>query len=611
MKFFSWWVFFIVLCLGQPCSSTNYFEENPELNFIYVAQNNSATGTGDGSYENPYKNISLAISQINNNCATKPYLIKLSMGTYNESIVVKPFVAIVGGYSFRDDTKTWSIMSNLYAFKTTISSPTETSIKMNNNTMIKTLYVKGGTISGIKIENATNVFVKEAILSNENLNSNGIVIENSSATIGSENEDIRIMNFKNGIHSSVGSIVSIKGIIFQDNETSIISYDSKNTIKNINMWGQDTGVDAIRSEIIILRSKIEWAYIKGLSLLNSFSNIEYCTIRNCGLDRYGYGVFISGGTSEIKDSQIYKNNTGIYLENNNLSYISNCIIAKNTWGGIRSKITEFDDSFPYVLNTVIVGNDTFGIVPNQNIDDYFYRISHSRIQDRLVNSSGIMVHPGYTSTYPSFIDFSRDNFKIQSNSPLINYGLSPFEEDNSLRHKILKEDAYGTKRDRQNDLGEYVCNIGIHEFEPPSPTPTLTPTWTPAPTYTPTNTSPPILTPTNTPTPTETSTSTPLFTATPTPTQTFTPAPTDRGIPSFFTHEFGSINLNSNINKQKGNILKNSLFNNISLYERNFSPAIEINDLKKFRIRISGHAKDTNRNLNIIYVIIVYDKSSL
>ncbi len=202
---------------------------------------------------------------------------------------------------------------------------------------------------------------------------------------------------------------------------------------------------------------------------------------------------------------------GAYSEN---GYADKCIITNNTFYNNSVGINIQKTLSNYILNNIIYDEDT----------PYYGKVGSNILKNNLWYSPRGNTDKLSPFADPKFVNPSKNDFRISSDSPARNAGIYEIP--------LSEMDLDGNAR-----ICEGIVDIGAYEFttniEPtPIPTPTSTPTLEPTPTPSPTST--PTLKPTPSPSPTSTPTLKPTPTPSPTSTPTLesTPAPTPTSIPT-------------------------------------------------------------------------------
>lgn len=258
-------------------------------------------------------------------------------------------------------------------------------------------------------------------------------------------------------------------------------------------------------------------------------------LRNTGMDSTSSGgiLYITLSTGEISNNLIAHNRAwrvsypegglggGVLLSNSD-PLVANNIIEYNSTredssnlgfgGGLRIRGSPISK----VVNNIIRNNDSNPNVKNvdflNSVPLAAYNNNWENFVDEIVY---IQSNPGVFVDSKGNIDadpmFDVDGISLLLGSPNIDSGTS---------NGAPSIDYFGNPRPSGSGY-----DIGLHEYQFPTPTPTLTPTPIPTdtPTLVPTDTPTPI--PTDTPTPLPTDTPTPLPTDTPTPDPTSTPTP--------------------------------------------------------------------------------------
>ncbi len=214
---------------------------------------------------------------------------------------------------------------------------------------------------------------------------------------------------------------------------------------------------------------------------------------------------------------------GAYSEN---GYADNCTISNNTFYNNSVGINIQKTLSNNIINNIVYDEDT----------PYYGKVGSNILKNNLWYSPHGNTDKLSPFADPKFVNPSKNDFRISSDSPARNAGI------HEIPLALSEMDLDGNAR-----IYEEIVDIGAYEFttnieptsiptiEPtPIPTPTLKPTPTPTPTSnptleptpTPTPTSSPTLEPTPTPTPTSSPTLKPTPTPTPTSSPTLKPTPT-------------------------------------------------------------------------------------
>ena len=172
---------------------------------------------------------------------------------------------------------------------------------------------------------------------------------------------------------------------------------------------------------------------------------------------------------------------GAYSEN---GYADNCIISNNTFYNNNVGINIQKTLSNYIFNNIVYDKDTL----------YYGKVGSNILKNNLWYSPRGNTNNLSPFADPKFINPSKNDFRISSDSPARNSGIC------EIPIALSEMDLDGNPR-----ICEGIVDIGTYEFTTniqPTPIPTPTPSPTLEPTPTPTPTPSPTLKPTPIPTPT-------------------------------------------------------------------------------------------------------------
>ena len=206
--------------------------------------------------------------------------------------------------------------------------------------------------------------------------------------------------------------------------------------------------------------------------LQDYSSV---TIRNCNLYEFKstgrggpiscYNSILSIENTIISDNYCYASGSAVYGYFSDVT-ITNCIISNNHTEG--SNIVDNSGSEIDLINCTIVHNTSdgygdneigAGLIVNCIIwDNPLFEVNGEPI---VLNS---LIQGGYAGAIdedPCFVDQENGNYYLQPESPCIDAGLNPGEDEDI---QIPQEDI-----DRvQRPVGDY-CDIGAYEYDPDLP----------------------------------------------------------------------------------------------------------------------------------------------
>lgn len=165
-------------------------------------------------------------------------------------------------------------------------------------------------------------------------------------------------------------------------------------------------------------------------LINSggTASISYCNISNAY-----YGVRCLGGLTSFTNNTVTNNNTGLQIENTNISQITNSTISNNSYNGITAINAEFNFSNNYVRdnsstgiycydgtsltirNNSITGNSQYGVFVNYNSEGF---IAYSSSYTNLITGNRYGVYSNLSSTaYLNYNCLYNNNKNSTTSSP--------------------------------------------------------------------------------------------------------------------------------------------------------------------------------------------------
>ena len=314
-----------------------------------------ATSGGD------FTTITAALASITDASSTKPYVIKVMPGIYNESITMKPYVDVVG--SGRENTK---ITSSAVRENTQIISNAVTVIGANNST-IENIWVDlfgdpGWGVRPIAILNDNTAMkinnVKITVVTNDS-DSAGIkfigpvtgIVSNSDISVSGEYNNGSVGIYAQGIYAQGGPDITV----------SNCTINIKATATNENSW--NTGILngnklTVRDSVIISEgSHYNYAIYSSGNSEVTVSNSELKSIAGSNAVE---NVVLRQGSNVITGSKLFLIGNGTSMT---------CAVGYGWWGDNNSKVGASLIQGPICgalpLKIVNSWDENFNPIPNQ------------------------------------------------------------------------------------------------------------------------------------------------------------------------------------------------------------------------------------------------------
>ncbi|MGZ9676572.1 T9SS type A sorting domain-containing protein [Flavobacterium sp. GNP001] len=425
---------------------------------VYVKQN--ATGLNNGSsWQNAYKDLSTAIN------STSSGQIWVSAGTYfpttdlNEKIPtnptlmtfkLKPSVAIYGGFSGLEtnlNQRNW--VDNQTVLSGEIGNPNDLTdnlihvvsceyVNLNENTILDGLIITKGyarTTNGSSY--GGGIFVYQGLGGSFKMK-NCVIKENYSAGhgggmyISSSNPLIENCIFRNNVAYSGGALeiyycnATIKECQFIENIATGHALH----------WGEGGSIkiNSYSSPKIINNSFTNnFAQYKGGSVYNSnnYNLSFYNNVVSGNRSREGGALFLDGKSDLINnllfDNKASWNGGAVFMDYSGWGKFINNTVVQNSAGTSGGGLYIYKPA-PEIVNSIFwnntspIGsqirtfNDVVGWTPS-----FRYCNIQGGLSDIAIYGNAI-VYENNLNSNPSFIDASNNNFRLQSNSSLINAG---------------------------------------------------------------------------------------------------------------------------------------------------------------------------------------------
>ncbi len=377
-----------------------------ETDLIFVDKNNTI-GPWDGTYDNPYKNITSGVDN-----AKKDDIIYVLNGIYNEQITIEKPIRIIG----EDKTKT--IIDPEYQ---------EYGIKIKeNNVIIEKFTIRnaGGYEgnAGIIIESDKNQ-ISDCIIKRTRT---GILLKNTDQnTI----ENCTLYLNGEGIYTKSNENLTVKTSEFCYSSIGINSRDTKNSLIK-DTYVHETGA--------------------GL-FFNISSNIEVIDSAICDNNDNGGGCGIYNSNNfKFKNCNILHNGFGMRLQNSKSIKIEKCDIENVTHFGLwvqkNSEIEIFESNLINNFRHCIYMSDSYCKVEQSNL--YNNKIESVNVEDSLC--------------------IAKDNYWGGKLGPIFNYGFRipdifklHFRKIKFIPWSIEKYNAAGSNWEVKNKFSKTI----VHGYE--------------------------------------------------------------------------------------------------------------------------------------------------
>lgn len=381
----------VLACLALPSIAADY----------YVATGGSDT-TGEGTTAKPWRTISKAVESCAPS-ASDPARIRIGQGTYKETIILRSFVELYGGY----ETGGWA--RNLSLFKTIIT-PTDPNtfdptIAAAAGCRLDGLYLKGGD-TGIMCEDCSPAIIQCTI---EGAQTSGIqatgaeaspLIEGNTITGGKEgiflynagapfiSGNTIFSNSGNAITAQHGSPV-IHGNTLKLNSLSALnlSYVSSGSITaNDILRNNQYGITCYASAPLIANNHIAFNIMGGI----------FCR---------------ENSQPRIIHNTLYLNGNGIGLQNSSPEIVNNISYMNSNYG-----VQEvYKNSEPILRNNCLFAN------VRGNYLDGGTTVSQTTAEFAFINNAGAPVEGNFAEN-PLLADPANNIFALLPGSPCINTG---------------------------------------------------------------------------------------------------------------------------------------------------------------------------------------------